>query len=59
MQGIIKAFRRPHRFARCRFAHATGTAASQGFRPAHSFQTVWLVKTSYAAVTLANGPPAG
>ncbi len=39
MRGIIKAFRRPHRFARCRFAHATGTAASQGFRPAHSFQT--------------------
>ncbi len=25
--------------ARCRFARSTGTAASQGFRTAHSFQT--------------------
>ncbi len=31
---IVEAFRRPHRFARCRFARATGTAASQGFRTA-------------------------
>ncbi len=34
MRDIVKAFRRPHRFARCRFARATGTAASQGFRTA-------------------------
>ncbi len=34
MRDIIKAFRRPHRFARCRLACATGTAASQGFRTA-------------------------
>ncbi len=30
LRDIVKAFRRPHRFARCRFACATGTAASQG-----------------------------
>ncbi len=30
MRDIVKAFRRPHRFAHCRFARATGTAASQG-----------------------------
>ncbi len=34
MRDIGKASRRPHRFARCRFACATGTAASQGFRTA-------------------------
>ncbi len=39
MRGIVKASRRPHRFARCRFACATGTAASQGFRTAHGFET--------------------
>ncbi len=33
MRDIGKAFRHPHRFAHCRFACATGTAASQGFRP--------------------------
>ena len=32
MRDIVKAFRRPHRFARCRFARATGTVVSQGFR---------------------------
>ncbi len=39
LRGIVKAFRRPHRFARCRFARATRTAASQGFRTAHGFET--------------------
>ncbi len=39
MRDIGKASRRPHRFARCRFARATGTAASPslvggGFRAA-------------------------
>ena len=34
LRGIVKAFRGPHRFARCRFARATGTAVSQGFRTA-------------------------
>ena len=38
MRGIVKAFRRPHRFARCRFACPTGTAVSQGFRAAHGFE---------------------
>ncbi len=38
LRDIVKAFRRPHRFARCRFACATGTAASQGFRTAHGSQ---------------------
>ncbi len=28
LRDIVKAFRRPHRFARCRFACATGTAKS-------------------------------
>ncbi len=32
MWVIGKAFRRPHRIAHCRFARATGTAVSQGFR---------------------------
>ncbi len=36
---VGKAFRRPHRFAHRLFARATGTAASQGFRTAHSFET--------------------
>ncbi len=50
MQGIIKAFRRPHRFARCRFAHATGTAASQGFRPPIAFRRgPWLAMPRIAA----------
>ncbi len=39
MRDIVKACRRPHRFARCRFARVTGTAASQGFRAAYGFQT--------------------
>jgi hypothetical protein len=39
LRDIIEAFRRPQRFARCRFACAAGTAASQGFRTAHGFQT--------------------
>ena len=39
LRDIVKAFRRPHRFARCRFACATGTAVSQGFRTAHGFET--------------------
>ncbi len=39
LRDIGKAFRRPHRFAHCRFARATGTAASQGFRTAHGFET--------------------
>ncbi len=43
LRDIVKAFRRPHRFAHCRFACPTGTAASQGLsargRTAHSFQT--------------------
>ena len=39
MRVIGDAFRRPHRFARCRFACPTGTAASQGFRTAHGFET--------------------
>ena len=44
MPGIVKASRRPHRFAHCRFARATGTAASpslvgRGFRTAHGFET--------------------
>ena len=39
LRGIVKAFRRPHRFARCRFARATGTAVSQGFRTAQGFWT--------------------
>ncbi len=34
MRDIVKAFRRPHRFAHCRFACPTGTAVSQGFRAA-------------------------
>ncbi len=34
MRDIVKAFRRPYRFARCRFACPTGTAVSQGFRTA-------------------------
>ncbi len=43
MRDIVKAFRRPHRFAHCRFARATGTAASPnlvdwGFRAAHGFE---------------------
>ncbi len=38
MRDIVKAFRRPHRFARCRFACATGTAVSQGFRTARGFE---------------------
>ncbi len=38
MRDIGKAFRRPHRFAHCRFARATGTVASQGFRAAHGFE---------------------
>ncbi len=33
LRDIVKACRRPHRFARCRFACPTGTAVSQGFRP--------------------------
>ncbi len=37
--GIVKSFRRPHRFARCRFACATGTPVSQGFRTAHGSET--------------------
>ena len=40
LRGIVKAFRRPHRSARCRFARATGTAVSQGFRTAQGFWTV-------------------
>ncbi len=39
MPDIVKAFRRPHRFARCRFACATGTAVPQGFRAAYGFET--------------------
>ncbi len=39
LRDIVKAFRRPHRFARCRFACPTGTAVSQGFRAAHNIQT--------------------
>ncbi len=39
MRDIVKAFRRPPRFAHCRVACATGTAASQGFRVAHGFET--------------------
>ncbi len=43
LRDIGKAFRRPHRFAHCRFARATGTAASPnlvdwGFRAAHNFE---------------------
>ncbi len=34
MWDIVKAFRRPHRFAHCRLACPTGTAVSQGFRAA-------------------------
>ncbi len=34
MRDIVKACRRPLRFAHCRFACATGTAISQGFRTA-------------------------
>ncbi len=34
LRDIVKAFRRPHRCARCRFACPTGTAVSQGFRTA-------------------------
>ncbi len=33
MRDIVKAFRRPP-WRHCRFAQATGTAASQGFRAA-------------------------
>ena len=40
LRGIVKAFRRPHRFARCRFACATGRAVSQGFRTAYGIRTV-------------------
>ncbi len=39
LRDIVKAFRRLHRFARCRFACPTGTAVSQGFRTAHGFET--------------------
>ena len=39
LRDIVEVFRRPHRFARCRFARATGTAVSQGLRAAHTFQT--------------------
>ncbi len=42
LRDIVKAFRRPHRFARCRFVCPTGTAVSQGLsargRTAHGFQ---------------------
>ncbi len=34
LRDIVKAFRRPHRCARCRFACPTGTAVSQGFQTA-------------------------
>ena len=37
--GHRQGFPTPHRFARRRFACATGTAASQGFRAAHGFET--------------------
>ncbi len=39
LRDIVKAFRRPYRIAHCRFACATGTAVSQGFRTAHGFET--------------------
>jgi len=39
MRGIVKAVRRPHRFARCRFARATGPAVSQCFRAAQCYWT--------------------
>ncbi len=38
MRDYVEAFRRPHRIAHCRFACATGTAVSQGFRAAHNFE---------------------
>ncbi len=38
LRDIVKASRRPHRFARCRFACPTGTTVSQGFRAAHGFE---------------------
>ncbi len=38
MRDIVEAFRYPRRFARCRFACATGTAVSHGFQTPHGFQ---------------------
>ena len=55
---IGKAFRRPHRFARCRFACATGTAVSQGFRAAHGFEMGAWLPMSRIAVPRACSPKA-
>ena len=49
MRDIGKAFRRPHQFARCRFACPTGTAASQGFRPGGGRRPAWLAMPRIAA----------
>ncbi len=38
MRDIVEAFRRPHRFARCRFACPPGTAVSHGLRAAQGFE---------------------